>query len=257
MPRAYDWNHSRSALTGTVRSVNWCGSTSTYGLSNAGLLSSSTSSYTYDDAGLRASKTPAGPTLKSMVWDVATGSVPNMLSDGSTYCVYGPGGIPIEQITGSTTTYLYGDQLGSTVLITNSTGASAGTYSYDPFGATKTHSGSTVSALLYAGQYRDTESALYYLRARYYDPATSGFLSVDPLQRPPVAERRSGSVRRPAAEVNGHNSTSTTMGAWSLVPLPLRASRSTYASVTASANDGEPNTKSMRMPRFFGNASWR
>jgi RHS repeat-associated protein len=34
--------------------------------------------------------------------------------------------------------------------------------------------------LLYAGQYRDDESGLYYLRARYYDPGTAQFLTVDP-----------------------------------------------------------------------------
>jgi RHS repeat-associated protein len=34
--------------------------------------------------------------------------------------------------------------------------------------------------LLFAGQYRDDESGLYYLRARYYDPATAQFLTVDP-----------------------------------------------------------------------------
>jgi len=33
----------------------------------------------------------------------------------------------------------------------------------------------------YAGQYRDAESGLYYLRARYYDPATAQFLTRDPL----------------------------------------------------------------------------
>jgi RHS repeat-associated protein len=33
----------------------------------------------------------------------------------------------------------------------------------------------------YTGQYQDSESGLYYLRARYYDPATQQFLSRDPL----------------------------------------------------------------------------
>jgi len=33
----------------------------------------------------------------------------------------------------------------------------------------------------YAGQYTDAESGLVYMRARYYDPATAQFLTVDPL----------------------------------------------------------------------------
>jgi RHS repeat-associated protein len=43
---------------------------------------------------------------------------------------------------------------------------------------------------MYAGQYRDDESNLYYLRARYYDPTTGQFLTVDPavsLTRSPYA----------------------------------------------------------------------
>jgi RHS repeat-associated protein len=34
---------------------------------------------------------------------------------------------------------------------------------------------------LYDGQYLDTTSGLYYLRARWYDPTTASFTSVDPL----------------------------------------------------------------------------
>ena len=34
---------------------------------------------------------------------------------------------------------------------------------------------------LFAGEYRDPESGLYYLRARYYDPRTAQFISADPL----------------------------------------------------------------------------
>jgi RHS repeat-associated protein len=33
---------------------------------------------------------------------------------------------------------------------------------------------------MYAGQYKDSESGLYYLRTRYYDPATAQFLTRDP-----------------------------------------------------------------------------
>lgn len=33
----------------------------------------------------------------------------------------------------------------------------------------------------FAGEYTDQESGLIYLRARYYDPATALFLTVDPL----------------------------------------------------------------------------
>lgn len=38
-----------------------------------------------------------------------------------------------------------------------------------------------MNLLRYAGQYFDTESGLYYLRARYYEPATGQFLSRNPV----------------------------------------------------------------------------
>ena len=34
--------------------------------------------------------------------------------------------------------------------------------------------------MLYAGQYQDSETGFYYLRNRYYDPATAQFLTIDP-----------------------------------------------------------------------------
>ena len=40
---------------------------------------------------------------------------------------------------------------------------------------------SSPSPFLYAGQLYDKTSGLYYLRARWYDPKTAQFLSVDPL----------------------------------------------------------------------------
>jgi RHS repeat-associated protein len=78
------------------------------------------------------------------------------------------------------THYLHHDQQSSTRVITDPSGAVTATYSYDPYGRITSHSGSQ-TALLYNGQYRDHESGLYYLRARYYDPTTAQFLTRDPL----------------------------------------------------------------------------
>jgi RHS repeat-associated protein len=41
-------------------------------------------------------------------------------------------------------------------------------------------SGTATIPLLYNGQYTDTESGLIYLRARYYDPTTTQFITRDP-----------------------------------------------------------------------------
>src|SRR5258708_31738398 len=100
-------------------------------------------------------------------WDQASG-LPLVLTDGSINFIYGPGGIPIEQIDSSgNPTYLQVDQLGSTRLLTNNSGMVAGTYTFDPYGSTTSHTGAASTPLQYAGQYLDAETGLYYFRARY------------------------------------------------------------------------------------------
>lgn len=73
------------------------------------------------------------------------------------------------------------DQLGSTRLLTDQAGTSVGSFSFDAFGGLVASGGTASTPLLYAGQYRDAESGFYYLRARYYDPATAQFLTRDPF----------------------------------------------------------------------------
>jgi RHS repeat-associated protein len=135
--------------------------------------------YQYDGTGQRTSKTVNGNT-NAFVYDNAEGTS-QILSDGTNDYIYGPGGIPLEQINGSTVTYLHRDQLGSTRVLTDQNKNVVGTYSYDAYGNTTSKTGAASTPLEFAGQYKDTESGLYWLRARYYDPSTGSFTSVDPL----------------------------------------------------------------------------
>jgi RHS repeat-associated protein len=72
------------------------------------------------------------------------------------------------------------DQLGSTRLVTNSTGVSQATYTFDAYGGLASSTGSVTNPFLFCGQYQDAESGIYYLRARYYDPVTGQFIQLDP-----------------------------------------------------------------------------
>ncbi|HWH93963.1 MAG TPA: RHS repeat-associated core domain-containing protein [Baekduia sp.] len=136
--------------------------------------------YAYDGDGLRTAKTTAGTTTE-YTWDQSV-ATPLLLSDGSTSFIYGPNGQPIEHITsGGTALYYHHDQLGSTRLLTTAAGASAATFSYDPYGKPSGSTGTATTPLGYTGQYTDSETGLVYLRARYYDPATGQFISRDPL----------------------------------------------------------------------------
>ncbi|WIX90340.1 RHS repeat-associated core domain-containing protein [Amycolatopsis sp. DG1A-15b] len=154
--------------------------TTTYGYNQAGQLTSYTgansAAYAYNGDGMRTSKTVGGATT-TFVWDSAP--TQNLLSDGVNSYLYGPGGLPIEQI-GAASFWFVHDQVGSTIGLLDSAGAVAATYSYSPYG-TVTATGSAGTPLRYTGQYTDAESGLVYLRARYYDPATALFLTLDPM----------------------------------------------------------------------------
>ena len=134
--------------------------------------------YTYNGDGLRMSKS-ATSVVTSFAWN-DLGSTPTMLVDGTTNYVYGPGGIPLEQISGSAVLYYVQDQLGSTRALTNSSGAAVATMTYDSNGKLAASTGSVTTPFGYAGEYLDSESGLIYLRNRYYDPGTGQFLTRDP-----------------------------------------------------------------------------
>ena len=142
-----------------------------------------TAAYTYDGRGLRTSSTVAQKTTR-FVYDTASSGVPRLLVAGDLRFVYGPQGRPLEQIdaTGKVL-YLHGDQINSTRLVTDAAGKAVQAFSYTAYGTVTVKTGGSIPAtpLLWAGGYRDAESGLYYLYARYYDPATAQFLSGDPL----------------------------------------------------------------------------
>ncbi|MFB9238252.1 RHS repeat-associated core domain-containing protein [Plantactinospora siamensis] len=162
------------ATTGTA--------STSYGYDQANRLTSYTSAsttatYAYNGDGLRVAKTVAGATT-TFGYDLVEG-LPLLLTDGNNSYLYGPGGVLIEQIASSTATYLHVDQLGSVRMLTAADGSVAGTASYSAYGV-RTRSGTSSTPFGFAGQYTDVESGLLYLRARYYDPATGAFLTVDP-----------------------------------------------------------------------------
>jgi RHS repeat-associated protein len=135
--------------------------------------------YTYNGDGLRVSQSGSGHT-SYLSWDTAE-QLSLLLSDGSNSYIYGPGGLPIEQISSEgRVLYLHHDQRGSTRLLTGSTGAVEGTFTYGGYGEQTGSTGTATTPLGYAGQYTEANTGLIYLRARSYEPATAQFTSVDP-----------------------------------------------------------------------------
>ena len=155
------------------------GALSSVELTRAGTLSA-WGNNAYDGHGTRTSRT-IGALTQHFAWDTHA-SLPLVLTDGTTSYLYDDAGTPIEQVDPAGVALYNGhDQYGSTRLLTDATGAVAATFTYDPYGNLTAHTGATDTPLRWNGQYQDTDTGLYYLRARYYDPVTAQFLTGDPL----------------------------------------------------------------------------
>src|SRR5712664_939454 len=78
---------------------------------------------------------------------------------------------PLAMLRNSATSYYHADGLGSVTSLSNGAGSLAQTYGYDSFGKQTSSSGSLVNPFKFTARESDTETALYSLRARYFDAA--------------------------------------------------------------------------------------
>jgi len=88
---------------------------------------------------------------------------------------------PMAVLVNSTPNYYETDGLGSVTSLSNAAGALVRTYTFDSFGNQTSSSGSLPNSFQYTARQFDSETALYYYRARYYDPQQGRFLVEDPL----------------------------------------------------------------------------
>jgi RHS repeat-associated protein len=160
--------------------------------------SGTTSSYAYDGDGRRIKSTTSngGADLR-FNWDPqASDGIAQLAHErtatGSLVRRYlnGPLG-PVSASDGTANSYYHHDPLGSVTDITDGNGAAQWRYDYEPYGtqrsATNVSGTAAANKLGFDGQYQDTETGLYHLRARQYDPATGRFGSLDPVENPTSA----------------------------------------------------------------------
>jgi RHS repeat-associated protein len=139
--------------------------------------------FKYEPFGRRIEK--VSPSSTSIFVYDGDNLVETLNASGSVVAHYAQGqGIdePLAMERGSTTDYYEADGLGSISSLTASTGSIAQTYTYDSFGNQTASSGSLTNFFRYAAREFDTETNLYYDRARYYDPGASRFISEDPIR---------------------------------------------------------------------------
>jgi len=142
------------------------------------------SAYTYDHRGRRLSKTDRAGVTIYFVYDGAN-LVQEVDAAGNVIAqyVYERGlDSPLSMTRNGTTYYYLSDHLGSIIGLTDGGGNLVASYTYDPWGNVISQTGTITNPFRFIGREYDAESGLYFLRARYYDPALGRFLSPDSLR---------------------------------------------------------------------------
>jgi hypothetical protein len=79
---------------------------------------------------------------------------------------------PLAMLRSAATSYYDADGLGSITSLSSSAGSVAQTYGYDSFGRQTSSFGSLTNPFQFTSREFDSETNLYYYRARYCDPST-------------------------------------------------------------------------------------
>jgi len=137
--------------------------------------------YTYDANGQRLSKTVNNQT-DTYYYDGINLLYVTGDHWGDEIFLQNPGGDVIMSLRGAERYPYLTDIRGSFTNMLFENEDSATTYSYDAYGNTTISNPYYKSLLAYTGAVIDDETGLYYMNARYYDPATARFISEDPVR---------------------------------------------------------------------------
>ena len=189
---SYSYDSLGDRISATVGSSNY-----SYGYNGIGEMTSyssgGTNNFSYTGDGLEIAG-QSGSVTTQLTWDT-TGSLPLLLCDGTDDYIYGPSGTPVEQINTTTVqsasltspsmdnpTYMSYTPGISSWIISNTAGYFTNISRYDAYG--NLTAGNPGSVFGWQGQYMGSGSnysGLIYMRARYYDPTSGEFTSMDPL----------------------------------------------------------------------------
>ena len=149
--------------------------------------------FTYDVDGLRTSKTIPNVDLEHKYYYVGNRLQYETISDSSALWYFydadgNPSGIRYKNGDSINDYYFVCNWRGDVIQIYNASGTLVGSYTYDAWGkvtenatSADTQNITETNPIRYRGYYYDTETRLYYLKSRYYDPAVKRFLNADGL----------------------------------------------------------------------------
>jgi len=132
---------------------------------------------TYNGDGLRVGKSVNGTLTRYLYEYQRVVLEENSLGDQTGRNVYGIN-LLTRQVGVDTFLYMYNGHADVTALL-NTAGNVVATYYYDAFGNILDQTGVLSNNILYAGYQYDSETGLYYLNARMYDPVTARFMQED------------------------------------------------------------------------------
>ena len=148
--------------------------------------------FTYDVDGLRTSKTIPNVGLEHKYYYVGNRLQYETLGGSSALWYFydadgNPSGIRYKDNSGTVNDYYFVcNWRGDVIQIYNSSGVLVGSYTYDAWGkvtenatSADTQNITETNPIRYRGYYYDTETRLYYVSSRYYDPAVKRFLNSD------------------------------------------------------------------------------
>lgn len=161
--RQYTWKHGRQLATLSENGTTW--------------------NFTYASDGLRTQRTD-GQTTYSYIY---TGDKLSHMTAGGNqlHFFYDAGGAPMTVIYNGTTYYYVTNLQGDVIAILNGSGAAVVEYAYDAWGNPLSTTGTMAATLgahnplRYRSYVFDSETGLYYLQSRYYDPEVGRFINAD------------------------------------------------------------------------------
>ncbi|MBN1461572.1 MAG: RHS repeat-associated core domain-containing protein, partial [Armatimonadetes bacterium] len=147
-------------------------------------------SYAYDADGMRQIATAGGVTTRFVVDELTDEIVALTDAAGTvvTKFVRDAAGALVGMAKGTAVYTYLTNAHGDVTALVDAAGAVVARWTYDAWGVPTEYNasgqqvavGTAGNPLLFAGYFYDTETGHYYLRARYYDPRTGRFLSMDP-----------------------------------------------------------------------------
>jgi len=146
-----------------------------------GGLTTANTTFAYDIDGNRVQKTDNGNIVNFVVDRNQSYAqvVQELDAQNVNQVTYTHGDDLISQDRNQNLNYYNYDGLGSTRSLTDSLGQITDTYDYNAYGTLLDQNGSTENKYLYTGEQFDSSLDNYYLRARYYDPASGRFTQMD------------------------------------------------------------------------------